>query len=98
MKKALAVLGDSASESGRSEHHKDKSILTMKEDEDRFSSMFAFTATSEEEDVTFYDHIKNFNVYSIKKMKNLASVSIDFITELKLEKGLMNNNLTILYK
>lgn len=55
-----------------------------------FDSLFAFMVKSEDEDVdeevTFLDFKHHLNVYSFKKMRGLAVVLIDSISESTTEK------------
>jgi len=80
------------------EHSKDASILSVKDDEDVSDSMFSFMATSEDDEagveVTLSYIKQNLNIYSIEKLRSLASVLIESISELT-EKDLLNNNLDI---
>ncbi|XP_015161849.1 uncharacterized protein [Solanum tuberosum] len=64
-------------------------------DLDVFDAMFAFMAKSDDEEVeehvTLSDLKQNLHVYSIKRLRSLATVLIDSITKLTSEKDLMNH-------
>ena len=50
MKKDLATLGNSSSDSNESEHLEDECMLVFKDDEDVFDSLFALIVKLEDED------------------------------------------------
>lgn len=69
--------------------------MAIKVDEDVFDSLFTLMAKSiddADEEVTLLDIKQNLNVYSIKKLKRLASVLIDSLCELAAEKDFLNKS------
>ncbi|KAH0689668.1 hypothetical protein KY289_017026 [Solanum tuberosum] len=99
---ALAAWGDSSSDSKKSEHPKDTSMLAVKDYEDMFDATFDFMEKSDdqeaEEEVTLFDLKQNLHVYCVKNLRSLAVVLIDSIIELTTEKDLRNNSLDILHE
>ncbi|KAH0717452.1 hypothetical protein KY285_013483 [Solanum tuberosum] len=102
VQKALAVWGDSSSDSEESEHPKDVSMLAVKGDKDVFDATYSFMAKSDDEEVdeevTLSDLKQNLHVYCVKKLRSLAALLIDSIIELTTENDLMNNSLDILHE
>ncbi|KAH0691226.1 hypothetical protein KY289_018584 [Solanum tuberosum] len=102
MKKALAVWGDSSSESGELECPDDASMLAVQDDANIFDGPFTLKAKSDDEDdeekVTLEDFKQNLNTYSVRRLRNLVVVLIDSVIDLTAEKDFMNNSLDILGK
>ncbi|KAH0665359.1 hypothetical protein KY285_026565 [Solanum tuberosum] len=77
-------------------------MLEVKDDENVFDTMFAFMEKSNdeeaEEEVTLFDHKQNLHAYSVRELRNLAAILIDYITELTTEKDVMNNSLDIFHE
>ncbi|KAK4731298.1 hypothetical protein R3W88_024286 [Solanum pinnatisectum] len=102
VKKALAVWGYSSSDLDQLEHPEDVSMLTVKDDENVFNTMFTLMEKSDDEEskkeVTLSDIKQDLHTYSVKKLRNLEAIWIDSITELMTENDLMNNSLDIFYE
>ncbi|XP_055816036.1 uncharacterized protein LOC129885688 [Solanum dulcamara] len=103
VKKAFAVWGNSSSDSEESTHLEDASMVAVKDDEEVFDSLFAFMAQLDDEEADDDDETKvtlanlrqNLHIYSAKKLRSLAAVVIDSVTELINEKDMMNNTIDI---
>ena len=94
VKKALAAWGDSSSDSEDPDEPNDVSMVVVHEEETIFNEMFAFMAHTENEEeddkVTLLDMKNDLNNYSLKKLRTLANVMIDFVIELTSERDIMN--------
>ncbi|KAK4721295.1 hypothetical protein R3W88_011528 [Solanum pinnatisectum] len=101
VKKALEVWGDTSSDLEESEHPEDASMLPVKDDDVIFDEIFAFMEKFDDEEaekeVTLSDFKKNLHVYFVKRLRNLAVVLINSITELTTEMDVMNNSLDMFH-
>ncbi|XP_069149941.1 uncharacterized protein [Solanum lycopersicum] len=100
VKRALAALGDSSSDSEDPDEPKDVSMVAVHEEEIVFNEMFALMAhtKNEEEDkqVTLLDMKIDLDKYSLKKLRTLAKVMRDSVIDLTSERDAMNAELEIL--
>lgn len=86
MKKSLVDWENSSSESERSKHTEDASLIVVKKDEKIFNQMFEFMANSDDVDesddeVTLFDFKQNLHILSVKKLRKLVVILIGSITE-----------------
>ena len=97
VKKALTAWGDSSSDSEDPDEPNDVSMVVVHEEETIFNEMFAFMAHTENEEeddkVTLLDMKHDLNNYSLKKLRTMAKVMIDFVIELTSERDIMNAEL-----
>ena len=86
-------------------------MIATIDDEEVYDSIFAIMAKSDDDDsdsdaeaeiqreaveeVTLSDIKQNLHAYSVKRLRSLAGMLIDSLTELTNEKDLMNNSLEI---
>ena len=94
VKKALAAWGDSSSDSEDADEPKDVSMVVVHEEETVFNEMFALMSHTENEEednqVTLLDMKNDLDKYSLKKLRTLAKVMINFVIELTSERDTMN--------
>ncbi|XP_070019389.1 uncharacterized protein [Nicotiana sylvestris] len=83
LKRALAALGDSSSESEREPDAENSSIMVVETEATKYDSLFVLMAQSnddeedENDEVNFRDVQRNLKSYSSKKLRSLANVLID---------------------
>lgn len=63
-------------------------MMVNEDSYDAFNSLFAFMAKSYDEDVNLLNIKQNLNNYSLKRIKGLASSSIDSLVEITNKKDL----------
>ena len=66
-------------------------MVVIQNEANVFNEMFALMSLSDDEDkVTLLDFKQNLNTYSLKRLRRLANVLIDFVIELTPERDFMN--------
>nr|XP_018624434.1 uncharacterized protein LOC108944157 [Nicotiana tomentosiformis] len=97
---ALAVWGDSSSESGDDDDQGDSSMMAVESKAAKYDSIFALMAKSDEDEedddedeVNFLDVQRNLKSYSQKKLISLANILIDAYHSLINDKNVLTTEL-----
>ena len=98
-RRPLQYGGNTFSNSEKGEHNKDFSMMVVKDNEDKFNSIFSLMSKTDDEDnkeeVTLLDLKGDISTLPIKRFRKLAIVLINSIDELTNEKMVLSENLDL---